>query len=133
MKSIALWAFGFGVVATLTQRARADDLIVDGMGVMGPATVNITASSTRRYDNVCIIRGGTVTVDPYTKGSDKHLAGNLELIAGSVLLDSTSKISVRGSGYQGQLCDAGDGMTPTEGGRGGCAVRDSGGGGAHFG
>ena len=104
---------------------------------MGPASVTIGAAmgqvSQRRYDNVCIINGGSVTVDPFTKGSDKHVKGNLELIAGSLLLDATSKITVRGDGYRGQLCDAGDGMTTTEGGRGGCSVRDSGGGGAHFG
>jgi hypothetical protein len=137
MRSIAVFALGCVIAASLPQRTRADDLIVDGTGVMGPASVTIGPGigevSQRRYDNVCIINGGSVTVDPYTKGSDKHVKGNLELIAGSLLLDSTSKISVRGAGYRGRLCDSGDGMNGTEGGRGGCSVRDSGGGGGHFG
>jgi hypothetical protein len=137
MRSIALCALG--CVLAAAHSVRADNLIVDGSGVMGPATLNLSAATMstpatpRRYDHVCIINGGRVTVDPYTKGSDKLAKGNLELIASSIYLDQTSSISVRGSGYRGQQCDYGDGMTGTEGGRGGCSVRDSGGGGAHFG
>jgi hypothetical protein len=92
----------------------------------------MTLSGLHRYDNVCVINGGTINVAPYA-GGPKLDTGNLELIAGSIYIDASSKIVARGTGYQAALCSDGSGMTPTGGGRGGCSVMDSGGGGAHFG
>ena len=111
---------------TTPARAQNNNLVVDGTVLqIGPAT-------NRRYDHICVINGGEVRVTPYD-GGDKSKAGNLELIAGSVYVDATSRITARGDGYQARKCYHGDGPTPEAGGRGGCAVADSGGGGAHFG
>lgn len=82
--------------------------------------------------HVCVINGGRITVEPYD-GADKLETGNLELIASTVYVDSSSHIDARGAGYSGRECYHGNGPTETAGGRGGCAVMDSGGGGAHFG
>jgi hypothetical protein len=111
----------------------AQNLIVDGSGTMGPATFNVGPTTARRYDHVCVINGGVVTVTPYAEGQDKSLYGNLELIASSIYVDEDSLVSARGAGYSALRCDAGGGPNATAGGRGGCSVRDSGGGGAHFG
>ncbi|HEX7476556.1 MAG TPA: vWA domain-containing protein [Polyangiales bacterium] len=119
--------------SVVSARAHGQNLIVDGTGTLGPATFQVDDTTPRRYDNVCVINGGVVTVAPYVKGANKQLFGNLELIAGSVLVDATSKIDVRGLGYRPDLCDHGEGATAVAGGRGGCSVMDSAGGGAHFG
>ncbi|HET8935954.1 MAG TPA: MopE-related protein [Polyangiales bacterium] len=103
----------------------ARDLIVDGPG----QSVNL--AGVERYDHICVINGGTVHVAPYS--GNKATGGNLELIAASVYVDSSSHIDARGTGYKGRQCYHGDGPTADAGGRGGCAVMDSGGGGAHFG
>ncbi|HEX7437962.1 MAG TPA: vWA domain-containing protein, partial [Caldimonas sp.] len=129
---LLLGAATFAFAALRAAPVSAQTLIVDGSGTLGAATFDIGSATQRRYDHVCVINGGLVTVDPYM-GGDKAVQGNLELIAGSVYVDATSKISARGAGYQGRTCDAGDGPTLTSGGRGGCSVADSGGGGAHFG
>jgi len=107
-------------------RALAQNLIVNG------GTFTITPATDRTYDHICITGGAVVTVTPYA-GGDKGTEGNLELIAGSVYVDSSSRIVARGAGYQARKCYHGDGRTSDGGGRGGCAVADSGGGGAHFG
>lgn len=93
---------------------------------------SVTLSGIQRYDHVCVINGGRIIVTPYN-GSDKVGTGNLELIASTVYVDSSSTIDARGAGYHGRTCYHGDGPTRVAGGRGGCAVMDSGGGGAHFG
>jgi len=86
------------------------------------------------FDAVRIINGGVITVDPFD-GIDRINSGNLELRADTIFVDATSSIVARGSGYQTVRC--GDGgapaASPLSGGQGGCSVRDSGGGGAHFG
>ncbi|MCX5748081.1 MAG: VWA domain-containing protein, partial [Proteobacteria bacterium] len=74
----------------------------------------------------------TVEVSPYTSGN-KALTGNLEIRAKTITIDAGSKITARGAGYVTPLCGNGVGPTADAGGRGGCSVRDSGGGGAHFG
>jgi len=110
--------------ALVSLSVSAQNLIVDG-------TI-VTLAGIERYDHVCVINGGRIRVAPYN-GSDKVETGNLELIASTVYVDSTSSIDARGTGYQGRTCYHGNGPTDTAGGRGGCAVMDSGGGGAHFG
>ena len=84
------------------------------------------------FGTVSLTNGAVIQVNPYT-GGDKNLTGNLQLRAKTITIDATSKIVAKGAGYQTLLCGDGNGPTPTAGGRGGCAVRDSGGGGAHFG
>jgi hypothetical protein len=104
--------------------ARAQDLIVDG--------TTMTLGGVHRYDEVRVINGGRLVVPPHD-GSDRVNTGNLVLIAESIVVDATSAIDARGAGYQTPRCGDGTGPTAEAGGRGGCAVRDSGGGGAHFG
>src|SRR5690606_7100611 len=74
---------------------------------------------------------------------NRLLTGNLVLKATgrdpsstfSIRVDAKSRITAKGAGYQGKLCDDGPGPAgaPLAGGRGGCSVLDSGGGGGHFG
>lgn len=126
---VVLGCFG-GVLAGVglpLGKATAQTLIVDG------TTFNVAPATDRTYDHICVINGGTITVTPYASGGDKTKEGNLELIAGSVYVDASSRIVARGAGYQARQCYHGDGPTEDSGGRGGCAVADSGGGGAHFG
>ena len=78
------------------------------------------------------LTNSTIEVAPFD-GTDKIATGNLELRANTITIDATSKITARGSGYRTLLCGNGTGPNGTAGGRGGCSVRDSGGGGAHFG
>ena len=101
-------------------------LIVDG--------TTVQLGGILRYDSVSVINGGRINVIPFD-GTDRVNTGNLELIAPSIFVDATSSIVGTGAGYQGRLCLDGAGPTafPQSGGRGGCSVADSGGGGAHFG
>ncbi|APR85550.1 Hypothetical protein A7982_10899 [Minicystis rosea] len=61
--------------------------------------------------------------------------GNLVLRANTITIDASSQIIAKGSGYRGVLCRDGSAPAayPTAAGQGGCAVLDSGGGGAHRG
>ncbi|HTU59701.1 MAG TPA: hypothetical protein VMF89_14720, partial [Polyangiales bacterium] len=121
MRLATLLAF---MSALVSVSVSAQNLIVDG--------TSVPLAGIKRYDHVCVINGGRITVDPFD-GADKLETGNLELIASSVYVDSSSHIDARGAGYHGRTCYHGDGPTNFAGGRGGCAVMDSGGGGAHFG
>jgi hypothetical protein len=112
------------VLFLLPTTARAQDLIVDN--------ATVTLGGVHYYDSVQIINGGVVWVAPFD-GSDRVNTGNLQIVADSIYIDATSGIAADGRGYQPVFCDDGDGPTASAGGRGGCAVRDSGGGGAHFG
>jgi hypothetical protein len=114
------------LTAWLCSFAQAQTLVVDG--------TSTTLAGQQRYDHICVINGGVINVTPYAGGSTST-TGNLELIAGSVYVDATSRIVARGAGYSTPLCSDGSGPpgAPTAGGRGGCSVMDSGGGGAHFG
>jgi hypothetical protein len=125
-RALAGFACVLASLAMSTPAEAQSNLIVDG------TTFQIGPSTQRKYDHICVINGGEVEVTPYA-GGDKSKQGNLELIAGSVYVDATSKITARGEGYQARKCYHGDGPTAEAGGRGGCAVADSGGGGAHFG
>ena len=53
--------------------------------------------------------------------------------ANSIHVDASSRVTADSAGYQRRLCDDGPGPNSKAGGRGGCSVKDSGGGGAHFG
>jgi len=83
-------------------------------------------------DTARVRSGGVIEVNPYVGGS-KVATGNLELRARTITIDAGGRITARGSGYRTLLCGNGVGPTTAAGGRGGCSVRDSGGGGAHFG
>jgi len=85
-----------------------------------------------RYGTVRLINGGRIVVPPYD-GADRVNTGNLVIVAESIFIDETSSIDARGAGYSTPRCADGQGPAPESGGQGGCAVRDSGGGGAHFG
>jgi hypothetical protein len=104
--------------------AQTTDLVLNGG--------SMSLSGVQRFRNVCLTNGATLNVTGYD-GVSKVTKGNLELIAGSIFVSADSKIVARGAGYQGSLCSDGPGPNGTAGGRGGCSVMDSGGGGAHFG
>jgi uncharacterized protein (TIGR03382 family) len=102
------------------------DLIVDG--------ITCQLSGVVYFTSVQVINGGIIEVNPHDGNmSDLVSTGNLDLRADSILVDATSEITALGTGYQTPLCSNGIGPTATAGGIGGCAVRDSGGGGSHFG
>src|SRR5262245_12463593 len=129
MRPSSRWAIFAGflgfVVAPLSAADAQGNLMMSG-GTM-------TLSGARRYDYVCLTNGATLNVAAYGGGSKTNF-GNLELIAGGIYVDSSSKIVARGAGYQPVFCSPGNGPSGTvAGGRGGCDVMDSGGGGAHFG
>ena len=85
------------------------------------------------FDAITLSNGAVIYVTPFN-GADKANTGNLVLRSlSTIAIDRSSRITAKGAGYQHKLCDNGGGPTATAGGRGGCAVRDSGGGGAHRG
>ena len=137
---------------TFARPAAAVDLVLNGAAA-GPAVcpdggtavdklcqVNATPSANNgcRYGGVhtfgtiALTNGATVCVTPYN-GSDKVNTGDLVLKADTITIDATSRVTAKGSGYRGILCGDGEGPAALSGGRGGCSVLDSGGGGAHFG
>ncbi len=85
----------------------------------------------RTFNTITLVNS-TIEVTPFN-GADKVNTGNLELRASSISIDASSKIVAKGKGYSTLLCGNGRGPTATAAGRGGCSLRDSGGGGAHFG
>ena len=102
------------------------DLIVDG--------ITCQLSGVFYFTTVQVINGGVIEVNPHDGDMmDLVSTGNLDLRADSIFVDAASTITALGAGYQTPLCSNGIGPTPNAGGVGGCAVRDSGGGGAHFG
>ena len=115
------------VLATLicwAPPAEAQNLVVNGK--------TVTLGGIRKYNKVQVINGGRILVPKYN-GKDKTKTGNLQIVANHIYVDSKSIISADGAGYQPRLCDDGRGPTSSAGGRGGCSVKDSGGGGAHLG
>lgn len=126
MKRSAFLFLLFALLAASPALAQ-NHLVVDG--------TTVTLGGIQRYDSISVINGGVIRVTPYDNGPDRINRGNLELIAPSIFVDETSSIIATGAGYQPVLCQNGPGPAafPEAGGRGGCAVRDSGGGGAHFG
>ena len=110
-------------------------LAAPAAGLAQDLTVNaktITLGGVRKYNKVQVLNGGRIQVPKYN-GKDRVNTGNLQIVANSIHVDAKSSISADGSGYQPLVCDNGAGPNSTAGGRGGCAVMDSGGGGAHFG
>ncbi len=135
-------------------RALAADLILDG-NMAGPAVcpdggtavdracqVNATPAlntgcrygGEKTFGTVSLTNNARVCVTPFD-GTDRVNTGNLVLKADVITIDASSMILAKGSGYQAGQCLNGRGPAafPLSGGRGGCGVRDSGGGGAHFG
>jgi len=91
----------------------------------------------KTFDNVSLTNGAVLYVTGYDNSvANKSIKGNLELKSlGSLTIDKTSRITAKGGGYKADLCNDGPGPAayPLSGGRGGCSVLDSGGGGAHYG
>ncbi len=121
---VAVFAWGSEAVAAPCDTSNPTDLVVDGI------TCELSGVFTR--DTIQVINGGTIAVNNFD-GTNALTTGNLELRANSIFVDATSTISAVGAGYQTLQCDNGAGPNATAGGRGGCEVFDSGGGGAHFG
>jgi hypothetical protein len=107
-------------------RALAADLIMNGG--------TVTLGGVQTYNIVSLTNGAKVLVTPYN-GLDKTNTGSLVIKANTITIDATSSVTAKGTGYQATLCRDGNGPTtfPLSGGRGGCGVFDSAGGGAHFG
>src|SRR5512132_648893 len=107
-------------------RAFAADLIMNGG--------TVTLGGTQVYNIVSLTNGARVLVTPFN-GVDKNNTGSLVIKANTITIDATSSIVAKGSGYTAGICrdGAGPAAFPLSGGRGGCGVHDSAGGGAHFG
>ena len=93
-------------------------------------------SGTVTFDSVELKNGAVIFVKAYDGSGDKSASGNLVLKSlSSISIDKSSRIEAKGRGYQRALCANGAGPLafPLSGGRGGCAVFDSGGGAAHVG
>lgn len=131
--------------------AQAAPLIIDGAnptqtscpgGLVVDGGRSCYYGGTHTFDYVDIRNGGELSVLPFD-GVDKQNTGNVVIKATgldptssfSIRVDARSRVTAKGAGYRGLTCDNGEGpnYAPLAGGRGGCAVRDSGGGGAHFG
>jgi len=87
-------------VGAPARRARAQNLLVNNQ--------TITLGGIHRYNQVQVINGGRIEVPAY-EGSDRVGTGNLQIVANSIVVDSTSSISADGRGYQPRLCDDGAG------------------------
>ncbi len=114
------------VLVPVVASAAPPDLILDG------ATMTLGGEQT--FGQVSLTNGARIIV-PNFNGTDRVSTGNLVLHADSIFIDASSTITARGVGYRTVRCNDGSGPAafPLSGGRGGCSVLDSGGGGAHFG
>jgi hypothetical protein len=97
-------------------------------------STTVSLGGVQRFTSVRVRSTGRIVVPQYD-GADRVNTGNLVLLADSITIDAGGTIDARGAGYQARKCGDGSGpaAAPMSGGRGGCGVRDSGGGGAHFG
>jgi len=122
----ALVSLGAVTIFTSVLPVSGADLILNNQ--------TVTLGGTQTYGTVSLTNGSRIIVSTYN-GSDHSNTGNLVLRANSITIDASSSIIAKGVGYQGGLCrdGAGPATTPLAGGRGGCGVRDSAGGGAHLG
>jgi hypothetical protein len=84
------------------------------------------------FNEVRVQNNGVIQVPDYN-GVDPINTGNLQIRANYIRVSGSAAIRADGAGYQGLVCGDGPGPNALAGGRGGCSVRDSGGGGAHFG
>ncbi|RMH42294.1 MAG: VWA domain-containing protein [Deltaproteobacteria bacterium] len=122
---VAAWAVGAAAPAAAAPcDTSGPDLVVDG--------ITCQLGGVHTFDSVVVKNGGVIEVPAYD-GADRVHTGNLELRALSITVEAGSTITAKGKGYQAPRCGNGDGPVAGAGGVGGCAVRDSGGGGAHFG
>ncbi len=147
---VLLFGAAVSLAWSLSSIAAAAPLIVDGTnpaqsqcagGTLTNGGRSCTLGGTHSFDYVDIRNGGSLVVPPFV--SSRATQGHVVLKATgrdpsnsfSIRVDRTSRIDAKGAGYQGKLCDNGPGPAafPLSGGRGGCGVRDSGGGGAFFG
>ncbi|MCS6900044.1 MAG: MopE-related protein [Myxococcales bacterium] len=130
--------------------AWAEPLIIDGSlnnntcpgGIVRDGGRACEYGGTHTFDYVELKNNATLYVTKFN-GVNKNTTGNLVLRATgldptgkfSIKVDKTSRVQAKGAGYQGKQCDNGPGPSyaPLSGGRGGCSVYDSGGGGGHFG
>ncbi|NUP09347.1 MAG: hypothetical protein HOW73_25115 [Polyangiaceae bacterium] len=112
-----------------------------GTPVDSSCAINATTSLNRgcryggehTFDSIEVKNGGWICAVPFD-GTDKATTGNVVLKSETtIVVDATSRITAKGGGYRGVRCGEGEGPTAAAGGRGGCSVLDSGGGGAHFG
>ncbi|NUO50841.1 MAG: VWA domain-containing protein [Polyangiaceae bacterium] len=150
---VVAWTLALSVLVGFGSEAWAVPLTIDG-SLAGPAscpdggvavdrtcTVNATASQNvgcryggeHVFDSISLTNNAFLCVTTFN-GLDKQNSGNVVLKSlSSIVVDATSRITAKGRGYQGLVCDDGPGPTAAAGGKGGCSVNDSGGGGAHFG
>lgn len=136
---------GLGTVlsAGTALAAAGQNLVVDGSITTNACPDGGTAinggrgcryAGTKTFDSITLQNNAVIEVTTYDNSMNKATLGNLVLKStGNITIDASSRITARGRGYQGAQCDNGPGPTASSGGRGGCSVRDSGGGGAHFG
>ena len=137
----SLAGLGMALGSLTAQAAAGTSLVVDG-NVANTCPDGGTAitrgcrySGTKTFDNITLQNGAVIDVTPFdNSAANKATLGNLVLKSlGNITIDATSRITARGRGYQAVECDDGPGPSATAGGKGGCSVYDSGGGGAHFG
>ncbi len=123
-------ALGVAALVALPRPAAAQNC-TDGNACLVNGTT-ISLGGRHQFTSLQVLNGGRIWVPAYN-GTDRVNTGNLEVRAPLIRVDATSAVMADGRGYQPVLCEHGPGPYSTAGGRGGCAVYDSGGGGAHFG
>jgi len=125
---------GWAAVSSGIPVAAAQTLTIDGSAADPADRERTMGGLVDDYDTVRVINGGVLRVTPFD-GSDRVNTGNLVIVAETIEVDATSRVDARGAGYFAERCgDGGAPMSfPQAGGAGGCSLRDSGGGGAHFG
>ena len=111
-------------VLAVPMRADAADLVLNNQ--------TVTLGGVQTYGVVSLTNGSRIIVPKF---DGTAASGNLVIRADTITIDASSSIVAKGAGYQDLVCRDGSGPTafPLSGGRGGCGVRDSGGGGAHRG
>jgi hypothetical protein len=131
-RPVLTWVVALGLLVLPARVFAASPLVLDGTGATGAKTA--TLGGVQTYSTVSLINGARLYVKPFD-GVDRVNSGNLVIKADTITIDASSGIFAKGAGYQGVLCRSGAGpaLYTAAGGRGGCAVRDSGGGGAHRG
>ncbi|HJK95636.1 MAG TPA: MopE-related protein [Polyangiaceae bacterium LLY-WYZ-14_1] len=131
---LAWGGFGLGPPGLGLSGAQAQTLTIDGSAADPADRERSLGGLVDDYDTVRVINGGVLRVLPFD-GTDRVNTGNLVVVAETIEVDASSRVDARGAGYFAPRC--GDGGAPasfpTAGGAGGCSLRDSGGGGAHFG
>lgn len=134
---VVAWTLALAVVVGLGSEAWAVPLTIDG-SLAGPAscpdggvavdrtcTVSATASQNvgcryggqHTFDSITLTNNAFLCVTTFN-GVDKQNTGNVVLKSlSTIVVDATSRITAKGRGYQGLVCDDGPGPTPAAGGR----------------